>query len=82
MNGYPPTFLEGKSEAIIVHDETILTWDSNRWDRLTASKYAIGSGRCIALGALEAGATAEQSVAAAIIRDTGSGGPVRAIRVR
>lgn len=80
--GDPPPFEEGSGEGIIVFGDTILTWSGKTWDRLTARVYAIGSGRELAHGALAIGGSAKQAVQAAIARDRGSGGPVRAIPVR
>lgn len=42
---------------------------------------AIGSARAVAHGALHAGATAEQAVAACIAHDTEIGGPIQAVRL-
>jgi hypothetical protein len=47
---------------------------------LTAPFYAYGSGGYVALGAMEAGATAEQAVMAAAKWDAGTGGPIRTLR--
>lgn len=52
--------------------------EDGRWPYRIFGKYhAIGSGYAIALGAMAAGATAEQAVKAAIKHDIYSGGPVR-----
>jgi len=43
---------------------------------IMADKFAVGSGRNLALGAMEAGATAEEAVKVAIARDCYSGGEI------
>lgn len=80
MPGDPPAFVKDSSTAIIVRGDTVLIWDEGRWDRLTADRYAIGSGRAFALGAMEHGASAKRAVEAAIRRDVYSGGRVRVLR--
>lgn len=47
---------------------------------LQADYYAIGSGTDFAFGALAHGATAEEAVAAAIVHDRYSGGPITVLR--
>lgn len=80
--GSPPAFEEGSGEGIIIHGDLVLTWSGRAWDRLNADVYAIGTGRELAHGVLAIGGTAQQAVQAAISRDRGSGGRVRAISVR
>lgn len=47
---------------------------------LEGEYYAIGSGMDFALGALAHGATAEEAVAAALVHDRYSGGPIVTVR--
>ena len=47
---------------------------------VNAPFYAIGSGKFLAMGAMEMGATAEEAVAVAIKYDTGCGGEIDVIR--
>jgi len=48
--------------------------------RVHGDYFAMGSGRELALGAMAYGASAEQAVAAAIMHDNNSGGPVHILR--
>lgn len=47
------------------------------WVRNTSGTYAVGSGYAFALGALDAGATPEQAVGVAAVRDPSTGGTIR-----
>lgn len=72
---------EAPNSALVVFqcDGGILIFEaghSHRLDRSAAAFHAFGSGNEIALGAMAAGATAEQAVAAAIALDVYSGGRV------
>ena len=82
--GTPPSVMavadDGGSTAMIVYRDHILCWDRDRWDMMRAPFYAMGTGAKAALGAMAAGATAEEAVAAAILCDTASGGPITILR--
>ena len=67
-------------EALIVHKSGLYTANRLcRIDRVLETFWAIGSGRAIALGAMERGATARQAVQAAAKWDAYTSGPVRAL---
>lgn len=51
-------------------------------DYIKSKNYAIGCGMDLALGAMEAGATAEQAVAIAIKRSTNCGGKIQSIKLK
>lgn len=80
MEGDPPE-TGGEFEGLIIHDGRVVTWNDG-WDSLAAPFYAIGSGKYQALGAMAAGATAEEAVRAAILTDCYSGGPIDILTVR
>jgi ATP-dependent protease HslVU (ClpYQ) peptidase subunit len=82
MSGDPPSLLNGDSEsdAIIIYRGRVVTWSKLGWDMMRSDFYAIGSGAGPALGAMAAGATAEQAVVAAITLDVWSGGDITVLR--
>jgi len=70
---------------IYVHKATGQTWqldDGAHPHKLTAPFMAIGSGRQIALGAMEMGASAEQAVLAARVHDIYTGGEIRKLEAK
>lgn len=67
---------------IVTPDGVAIVWGDGDYPwRETGAMWALGSGEQLALGAMAAGATAEEAIHAAIAWDTGSGGPVTAIRL-
>ena len=56
-------------------------WSTNGPWPVRAPFYALGSGYQLAMGAMEAGASAEEAVRVAIKHDTGTGGEVVAVRL-
>lgn len=73
---------EGASSTVIlIAGDRLLTFDEHGADHMPLpDRYAVGSGAALALGAMAAGATAEQAVAAAIEHDIYSGGPITVVR--
>ncbi|UTU08031.1 putative NTN hydrolase domain protein [Caulobacter phage C1] len=82
----PPSLGEGDNTAtgmVFMPDGSCVRFDAGLPPyALQGPFFAIGSGSWVALGALEAGATAEQAVEAAIKWDVGTNGPVRSLRHR
>lgn len=69
-------------EALIVHKSGLYTANRLcRIDRVLETFWAIGSGRAVALGAMERGATARQAVQAAARWDSYTSGPVRTLEL-
>lgn len=74
----------GKTEGngvVITPDNKIVCWGTGGASVYDWPYFALGSGEAIATGALEAGATAEEAVAAAIRVDVHSGGPIISVRL-
>lgn len=76
-----PPETSGESEGLLFYDGRVLTWNDG-WDLLVAPFFAIGSGKYQALGAMAAGASAEDAVCAAILTDCYSGGSIDILTVR
>lgn len=68
------------SEAFMVVGDHIVSFGKHGPDVICADKYASGSGWHFALGAMEAGASAEDAVRIAMRLDSGSGGEVTVLR--
>lgn len=75
MRGDSP-FNDEDGNGIVVSHAGIVCWSKKGCWPVRQPFYTLGSGYQVALGALEAGATAEEAVRAAIKWDTGSGGEV------
>lgn len=75
-----PTFHEGDRAFIAIKGKPIEMFESVGSFEYEPKYLAIGSGMEFALGAMHAGATAEQAVAAAIAHDPGTGGEVMVLR--
>lgn len=73
---------KGDGGGILVHpDGALEAFEDGFCEHLEGAPYfAFGSGQQIALGAMFAGATAEQAIAAAINHDVYTGGEVIALR--
>lgn len=68
--------------AIMLHPEGgVAVFDENTWLPMNEPHYAMGSGADLALGAMDAGATAKEAVKIAIKRDTNSGGRVQSLKL-
>lgn len=81
MKGDSPwTGNEGGNSLIIMPDDTILVFGMNGPWRVKQPVYAMGSGESLALGAMAAGASAEQAVEIAMRYDIYSGGEIRTVR--
>ena len=85
----PPEACKAKENEdytiIFIQKTTGKTWelDNGGQPHLLLSPFmAIGSGRQLALGAMEMGASAEQAVLAAIKHDIYSGGQIRTLTVK
>ena len=76
MKGAPPQFEKEEGEGFVIHKDCIVTYSGAGIDRMSAPYFASGSGWQFALGAMAAGACAEQAVRLAITLDNGSGGEV------
>lgn len=69
-NRRPDLSSETGWEALVLNKDGITTWDrSLRPIPMDEEFYAIGSGASLAMGAMEAGATAEEAVTIACKRD-------------
>lgn len=80
MEGQCPIRCDGANGFIVTPDDTIVTWGENGpWTSRGVEFCAFGSGERFALGAMAAGASAEEAVAAAIRFDVYSGGPIRTL---
>lgn len=80
--GMPGRFAsEGGNVFIAPPTGPAIVWgDGNTPWRETEDCWALGSGDDLAMGAMLAGATAEDAVRAAIAVDTGSGGEITVLR--
>jgi 20S proteasome alpha/beta subunit len=76
MKGDCPTTTREDTQGIIAFDGHILSFMSHGVDRMKADYYAVGSGQRAALGAMAAGAGAEQAVRAVCQFDCYSGGEI------
>ena len=74
---------EDPVEAIVIYpDGAVELWDSNLVPYyMKMDFYALGNGRDFAIGAMEAGATAEQAIEAACKYDAHTQGPVTKINI-
>lgn len=83
MTGESP--FEGKDEGngiVVTPDGVIVVWSHlGPWAVQDRPYYALGSGEQIAVGAMAAGASAEEAVRIAMRHDTISGGDVMVLRV-
>lgn len=66
----------------IQEDGTIYLWEGNTFIKQSEPYYAIGSGSPYAIGAMDAGATAEAAAQIGSRRDVGSGGKIRTVRFK
>lgn len=84
LRGSPPSMKtpEGAtSSAIVIACGRLLTFDEHGQDHMPLPEFhAVGSGAPLAMGAMAAGADAEQAVRAAIALDVYSGGDVVVVR--
>lgn len=83
MVGEAPALKDGESTAngyIFPGGNRVVWRYENVWCSHEAPFFAYGSGGEIALGAMLAGATAEQAVRAAAERDTNTGGAITVLR--
>jgi hypothetical protein len=84
MSGDSPKLKVGDEEAhgfIYLPDGRQVTfWESETVEVLMAPFFANGSGNLLALGAMEAGATAEEAVRAAMVWDNSTGGAITVLR--
>lgn len=73
---------DGDGGGFLVHaDGTLEGFEGKQSEILSGADYhAFGSGQQIALGAMHAGATAEQAVAAAVAHDCFTGGEITVLR--
>lgn len=75
-----PPDLDVDSELIVIRrDGSVLSWEVGGWIDLEAPFYAWGSGAAIAMGAMYAGASAEQAVKIAADLDPWTGGKIHAL---
>jgi 20S proteasome alpha/beta subunit len=83
MEGDAPEMKDGDANAngLLFPGGDRVVWRYDKvWATHHAPFFAYGSGSTIALGAMYAGATAEEAVRAAATRDTNTGGEVIALR--
>jgi ATP-dependent protease HslVU (ClpYQ) peptidase subunit len=81
----PDTLPELKLDVnaiVIARNGKVSLFEENTWMELKQPHYAYGSGSLIALGAMDAGASATEAVRIAARRDTGSGGRVLTERLK
>lgn len=69
------------NSLLVAPDRSLVVFGVNGPWRVDRPFYALGSGGDIALGAMAAGASAEEAVEIAIRFDVYSGGPIRSIRL-
>lgn len=81
MPDYVADLGESARIVAIFKDEAVVFEGKGRFNVSLAPYLAFGSGMPVALGALHAGATAEQAVAAAIAFDTSSCGAIQSVRL-
>jgi len=76
--GPPPPMKQDDNEAagLVIFEDRIITFSHTGADTIRAPFYAQGSGSPMALGALHAGASAEDAIKADIALDTASGGEI------
>jgi ATP-dependent protease HslVU (ClpYQ) peptidase subunit len=80
--GEPPKLADDNFEALVLRpDGTCLCYDSECRSITEDLPTAIGSGRNFAIGALDAGLTAESAVQIACARDCRSGGLITVIHL-
>ena len=72
----------GTTGYLFTPDGWILGFSNLGWSKRRADYYALGSGADYCYGALAMGATAEQAVAAALVHETASSGPIDVLRAR
>ena len=84
MEGDPPTAKQDDRDCdtgiIFRPDGSVVLYEPTGWFETHPGVYAIGSGREFALGAMRAGADAEQAVMAAAAHDPYTGVPVTVLR--
>lgn len=80
MEGDNP-FSKGDGNGLLVSEAGVVCWSESGCWPVRQPFYALGSGYQIAMGAMEAGATAREAVSAAIKWDTSSGGEVQVLRL-
>lgn len=78
-HGAPPEAKEGDRGIVVTPDGLIHAYEDGGTVTLRGPYFAIGSGTSEALGAMFAGATAEQAVRAAIAHDDGTFGEVETL---
>lgn len=81
VKNQPPPKLEDIAGLLVDKKRRIWIYEGNIWQRVKMPFYAIGSGSIIAMGALDAGATAVEAVKIAINRDLWTGGKVTAVKL-
>jgi len=74
--------LEGVYLVVIDGTNTVQSYEETANPLELPTPYAIGSGRDVALGALDAGASPKEAVAIAIKRDVFTGGRIRTVTVK
>lgn len=82
LSGEPPPQRPGSFNALLVRRGKV--YHASSWGQAYAIRgphHAVGSGSDLALGAMDAGATAEEAVRIACKRDVYSGGRVKVVRV-
>lgn len=79
--GDKPDLKDNGAQALIIRPTGSTEWhDEFGFHVISAPFFAIGSGRDVALGAMAAGASAEEAVEHAIRFDINSGGPIVVVR--
>ena len=78
--GEPPRCLTGSCGFLIGPDDALCLLTEDGWERSVAAFYAEGSGWQFALGAMAAGASAEEAVRAAARFDVHTGGEIIVLR--
>lgn len=76
--GDPPE-IENSDLIIVRRDGLVTTWEAKGWLEIEAPFLAWGSGKSIAMGAMYAGASAEQAVKIAADLDPWTGGKIHAL---
>jgi len=81
--GEVPEFKDGDSEGLIVYPGGKVEWVGQKQKRIEmfAPFHALGSGFCVALGALYAGASAQRAVEIAGTLDNHTRGPFTVFRL-
>ncbi len=75
----PPELDEESQLIVIRRDGMVLAWEVGGWVEIAAPFYAWGTGGLAAMGAMYAGATAEQAVHIAADLDPFTGGKIHAL---